>query len=131
MEKHPFAGKPVVITNGPHKGKYFMVIDFIQNQFQGKSIEKIAKSHGKLVRPVVQRMGGLDDKIVFGKLHPTMEFCCMHDTELQVVAAEAAPPAPEPIPDNVVEITKGKKNDSGRTSKRNSKNTKPGDTKQS
>lgn len=122
MEKHKMAGLPVKITSGPFKDKYFIVIDFIVNQYQGKTIEKIYKSHPAIIDPVKKRMGRLDDQIVFGKLHPSMEFCCMHDSELQVAKAEL------PILDNVVDIKQGAKNASRGPSEGDNKSSEPGES---
>ena len=133
MEKHKMAGLPVKITNGPFKDKYFIVIDYMVNQYQGKSIEKIYKSHPLLIKPVKQRMGKLDDQIVFGKLHPGMEFCCMHDTELQVMEGLRITKDIDKldVPDNVVDIKQGAKNEAGRPSESISKPSKPRRTKPS
>lgn len=82
MKKHQMAGVPVKIENGPLKDKYFKVIDYLVNQYQGKDIERIAASQAALVTPVVGRGHKLDDRIVFGQLYPSMEFICVHDDEL-------------------------------------------------
>lgn len=83
-KKHKMAGFPVKVEEGPFKGQYFKVIDYISNQYQGKSMEKIAVSKASLVTPVVGRGYPLDDKIVFGQLIPTNQFICLHDDELRV-----------------------------------------------
>ena len=89
--KHPMAGSPVELTAGPHKGKYFIVVDWLQNQYQGKSMEAIAKSHPELTRQVTSRKGfKLDDQIVFGKLYPALNFVCVHDSDMQII--EKKPP---------------------------------------
>lgn len=129
MEKHRMAGLPVKITSGPFKDRYFIVIDFIVNQYQGKSIEKIYKAHPLLIKAVKQRMGKLDDQIVFGKLHPGMEFCCMHDTELRVMDGLRITKDIDKldIPDNVVDIKQGAKNVRKGPSTGDSEPTKPGE----
>ncbi len=84
MTKHPSAGKPIKITSGPLKDKYFVVIDFLVNQFQGKDIKKIGKAHPDLVRALHSRKL-FDERAVFGRLYPTMEYTCVHDSELLIV----------------------------------------------
>lgn len=88
MKKHKMAGLPVKIENGPLKGKYFQVIDYFQNQYQGKSMDKLAKTKHTLLDPVRQRGKPLDEGVVFGMLLPTRAFTCVHDTELQIVKPE-------------------------------------------
>lgn len=84
MKKHPMAGKPVKISSGPLKDQYFIVIDFLVNQYQGKSIKGIYDSHQSLVDPTVKRTKLLDENIVFGRFHPSMIHGCVHDTEIQI-----------------------------------------------
>lgn len=84
MKKHPKAKQPVRIANGPNKGSYFVVEDYVVNQFQGKDIKRIQKSHRALIDPVELRGYPVDNEIVFGTLYPDMTKCCVHDKELQV-----------------------------------------------
>lgn len=84
MTKHPKAGHPVKIANGPLKGKYFIVTDWFVRQFQGKPIAKLAKTHSHLVTAMTNRGFPLDQDVVFGRLHPKMEWTCVHDKELLV-----------------------------------------------
>jgi hypothetical protein len=84
MRKHPKAGCPVKIANGPLKGQYFMVGDFLESQFQGKSIAGIIADHEHLVQAARQRGFPLDSDLVIGKLYPAMNVIVVHDKELQV-----------------------------------------------
>lgn len=87
-KRHKMAGQVVKVEEGPFKGQYFKVLDYMTNQYQGKDIEKIAETQAQLVTPVVGRGYPLDDKIVFGQLYPKMEFVCMHDEELKIKTAQ-------------------------------------------
>lgn len=109
MKKHPQAGTIVKIVNGTFKDKYFKVIDYFVNQYQGKSMENLKKSQAALLNPVLRRKLPVDDEVVFGQFYPALEYACLHDTELQFKEVP-----PEELPDNVTSI-KGKKNDSGTT----------------
>ena len=84
MAKHPKAGQPVKIANGPLKGRYFVVQDFFVNQYQGRSIEKIAQSQGHHLVPMKRRGYPIDSDVVWGRLYPEMNWCCVHDKELLV-----------------------------------------------
>lgn len=130
MEKHRMAGLPVKITNGPFKDQYFIVVDYMVNQYQGKSIERIYKSHPALIHPVKVRMKQLDDQIVFGKLHPSMEFCCMHDSELRVMDGLRITKDIDKLdlPDNVVDIKQGAKDVSTGPSTSDSEPVEPGES---
>lgn len=88
MTKHPKAGLPVKIANGPLKGKYFVVHDWYQNQYQGKDIKKVIERHFNEVKEVKRRGFPLDDKLVWGKIYPSMAWCCVHDDELLVQMTE-------------------------------------------
>ena len=88
MEKHPMAGIAVKIEEGPLKGQYFRVIDYLSRQFQGKEMDRIAEREPRLVTPVVGRGYPLDEKIVYGELYPSMEKICVHDNELKVKTAK-------------------------------------------
>lgn len=112
LQKHKMAGVAVKIEEGPFKGQYFKVIDYMENQFQGKSIEKIATFQATLVTPVVGRGYPLDDKIVFGQLYPAMTFMCVHDDELRIKTAQ--PPL------KIVEEEKEIQDDTGTTDQGNS-----------
>lgn len=107
-KRHPMAGNVVKIEEGPFKGQFFKVLDYITNQYQGKAIEKLAEVQARLITPVVGRGYPLDDKIVFGQLYPKMDFMCVHDNELKVKTAK--PPL------KIVEDEKEKEDDSGTTS---------------
>ena len=84
-EKHPLAGTPVELTDGPYKGRYFIVVDWLQNQFHGKAMENIHKVHPEITSEVVERKG-LDDKIVWGKLYPHQTLVAVHDEDMHSVS---------------------------------------------
>ncbi len=84
MAKHPKAGLPVKVANGPFKGRYFVVVDYFQNQFQGKDMKKLAVAQAPMLAGVKSRGYPVDGEVVFGRLYPTMEFICLHDKELIV-----------------------------------------------
>jgi hypothetical protein len=104
MKKHPQAGQAIKVTEGPFKGRYLKVVDFFQNQYQGKSMEKLAKTQAALLNPVKKRGFELDNKVVLGQLYPNMEFVCVHDKELQL----SEPAKEEDLPPNVTPINKKK-----------------------
>lgn len=106
MTTHPMKGQTREIVEGPLTGKYFQVIDYVVNQFQGKNIERIKKSHWGLFQPVVRRKYPADDKVVIGKLYPTLEIVCVHDDELN--GAEAVDAMPVDL-SNVTPIKKAPK----------------------
>ena len=84
MKKHPKAGQPVKIANGPLAGKYFVVTDWLSNQYQGKSMEGILKNHGAHAVAVKRRGFPLDDGLVWGRLYPEMNWCLVHEKEILV-----------------------------------------------
>lgn len=86
MEKHPKAGQPVKIANGPLAGKYYVVHDWLVNQFQGKTIEGIIanKAMAHHLEKVTARKYPLDANLVWGRLYPTMDWTVTHDDELRV-----------------------------------------------
>lgn len=84
MNKHPKAGQPVKIANGPWAGKYYVVHDWYVNQYQGKKIENLKETRGAELLPVTKRGYPIDSKLVWGRLHPTMEWKVVHDDELVV-----------------------------------------------
>lgn len=103
-ERHTQAGIPVKIQRGPLKGRYFIVSDYLINQYQGKPIEKIAQGSGaELLLPLKRRKLPVDDDAVFGKLYPTMEQTCVHDSELQVAEGESV--KEEELPAEVATLT--------------------------
>ena len=113
MKKHKLAGIPVKVASGPFKDKYFIIVDYFVNQYQGKSIVKLLKSQRKLLDPILKRKLPLDDEVVFGRLYPSNEFMCMHDSELQQEKTDlpVVPIAPEKpklsiVPDERVEVLK-------------------------
>ncbi len=109
MRNHPQRGKPCKITNGPLKGKYFIVIDFLEAQFQGKSIEKIKKTQGHLLQSMINRGFPVDTDVVFGKLYPEMNFAVVHDKELHAdLRSVETGEGPVELPPNVEPITKKK-----------------------
>lgn len=87
-DKHPQAGHPVKIAKGPLKDKYYVVHDWLVNQFQGKTIESMRanSSIARYMEPVARRKFPVDEKLVWGRLYPTMEWCCVHDDELRTDA---------------------------------------------
>lgn len=103
MVRHPKAGQPVKIANGPLRGQYFIVSDYFVNQYQGKDIARLRKTQAKLLDPVAKRGYPIDDQVVFGKLYPKMNFICVHEKELlvdmKVIEGGELPP-------NVTEIGK-------------------------
>lgn len=117
--KHPSAGKPIKITSGPLKDKYFVVIDFLVNQFQGKDIKKIGKAHPNLVRDLHSRKL-FDDDAVFGRLYPTMEHTCVHDSELLVVEEPKKKKGK-------LKLVEGAEDDTDRTSNGDSEDAEPGE----
>lgn len=117
--KHPSAGKPVQITSGPLKDKYFVVIDFLVNQFQGKDIKKIAKAHPELTRDLEKRKA-LDDTAVFGRLYPTMEHICVPDAELKKPVSKSEKKR--------LEVLKGGKDDTTGSSEGDNQSTEPGES---
>lgn len=86
MQKHPQAGHPVKIAKGPWKDKYFVVHDWLICQYQGKTIASMREnsSIAKYMAPVEKRKFPIDEKLVWGRLYPTMEWCCVHDDELRM-----------------------------------------------
>lgn len=84
MAKHPKAGHPVKIANGPLKGRYFVVTDYFINQYQGKAMEKLAQIHGKHLERVHRAGYPVDHEVVWGRLYPEMDWTCVHDKELQI-----------------------------------------------
>lgn len=119
MNKHPSAGKPVQVTSGPLKDRYFVVIDFLVNQYQGKDIKKIAKAHPELTRDLEKRKA-LDDTAVFGRLYPTMDYICLPDKELKVIVEEK--------PKAKLKAIKGGKDDTAGSTEGDSDTTEPGDS---
>ncbi len=111
-KRHVMAGQVVKVEEGPFKGQYFKVLDYIVNQYQGKDIEKLAEVQAQLITPVVGRGYPLDDKIVFGQLYPKMEHICVHDNELKIKKVQ--PPL------KVVEDEKETQDDTGKSSEGNS-----------
>jgi hypothetical protein len=85
MRKHPKANQPVTIKNGDLKGRTFIVIDFVTSMHQGKRIEKIKIPQLARIR---NSKLPLDQDVVFGKLYPSMEFICLHDSELKYSKAD-------------------------------------------
>lgn len=86
QRRHPKAGQPVTIKQGPLKGRTFHVIDYLTTQYQGKDIKKIKADH--LTTAMVNRGMPLDDDTVFGKFHPGMEHACVHDSELKLAVVD-------------------------------------------
>lgn len=82
QRRHPKAGQPVTIKQGPLKGRTFHVIDYLTTQYQGKDIKRIKADH--LTTAMVNRGYPLNDDTVFGKWHPSMEHACVHDDELKL-----------------------------------------------
>lgn len=106
-KKHPQAGQSIKITEGPLAGIYVKIIDFFQNQFQGKSMEKLAKTQKALLDPVRQRKQPIDEMVIFCQRYPEMTYLCIHNNELH---GEVKEPSPVELKDDkVVSITKGKK----------------------
>lgn len=112
MRHHEKRGKAVKIANGPWKGKYFVIADYYTTQYQGKSIEKLAKVRGAELTPVLNRGFPIDDDVVWGRLYPAMNWCCVHDKELQVdmkmVDSEELPPNVEQIKKRKPRVVKPK-----------------------
>lgn len=110
MEKHPLAGKPVKIANGPLKGQYFIIIDWLLAQFQGKRIEKIQKAHPGMFAGLKKRKVPIDGKLIWGKMYPEMNFMMVHDDELRsdltVIDGGATPVE---LPPNVAALSKVRK----------------------
>lgn len=124
MKKHSRAGMPVQILSGPYKGSYFLVIDYLVNQFQGKSIDKIVKAQANLVSPLIMRGVPVDETTVFGQLYPAMTFMTLPESELKEEVAHA-PDTTEnvvipfvPKDSNVTAIGSGKKKTSKKVSKK-------------
>lgn len=111
-EKHPLAGSPVELTDGPYKGRYFIVVDWLQNQFHGKAMENIHKVHPEITGEVVKRKG-LDDRIVWGKLYPLQTLVAVHDDDMLKVE----PKTKEKID---LKLISGGKDDTGRSSEEDS-----------
>lgn len=112
MAKHPKAGMPVKIANGHYKGQYYYVIDYLINQYQGKKIEKVLKSfHPGVEAELKQRGCSVDDRIVWGKIYPSMNFLCLHDDELvvdmKVIEGGKAPV--DELPPNVEPLNNSKR----------------------
>lgn len=86
MTKHPKAGQPVKVANGPYRGRYFIVSDFLINQYQGKKIENLAKGMMRSHCEAAKSRGvPIDDGLVWGRLYPEMNYVLLHDAkELQV-----------------------------------------------
>ena len=115
-KRHPLVGRPVKVTKGPYKDRYVVVVDFLQNQFQGKDVKNIDKGHPNLTREIKKR-GLLDDKAVFVRLYPSMEHIVVHDTEIQLVKEEAP---------KKLKAIKGGKDDTTGSSDGDNQTTEPG-----
>lgn len=88
MRRHPKAGQPVTIKSGKLEGKIFHVIDYVETMHQGKSIDRIKLAQ---IQPVRNRGLPIDSDIVWGKFHPSMEFGCVHDSELKLKIVDEKP----------------------------------------
>ena len=104
---HPKRNQPVTIKNGPLKGRIFYVVNYLESQYQGKSIDRIKADH--LTTSMKNRGKPVDSDTVFGKFYPAMEYGCVHDSELKDEAPIAAPVAEPKPPEPVVEAKKPKK----------------------
>lgn len=89
MRHHPKKGHILTIKTGPMTGKNFLVIDWLESQYQGKPIHRI-KAADPLLAPLKKRGVALDSDIVFGKLYPSMEFICIPDSELKTAESKPA-----------------------------------------
>lgn len=106
--KHPQTGKAIELTAGPNKGKYFVVINYLTTQFQGKDINKIAKAHPNMdgIRDLTNRKL-LDADAVYGRLYPSMDFFVVHESDLLVKEEEQ--------PKKKLKLVKGEQDDTGET----------------
>lgn len=111
MPKHPKAGMPVKIANGKFKGQYYYVVDYLVNLYQGKNMKRILTSfHPNVEAELKSRGCSVDDKIVWGKLYPSMRFLCLHDDELVVdMKLIEGGDAPLELPPNVESLSKKRK----------------------
>jgi len=84
--KHKRAGTMVSIKNGPLKGRTFEVINFLVDQYQGKSIDRIkGPAIDGLKAALIGRGKPMDNEVVFGKLFPGGDFALVHDSELKSI----------------------------------------------
>src|SRR5687768_17467046 len=109
---HPKKGQKLTIKNGPLKGKYFEVINYLTTQHQGKDIKKIKAAH--LTTAMVNRGHPLDEHTVFGLFWPEIQYGCVHDSELKVQLESVKPTnsksedtSEQEEPTNVESIKKG------------------------
>ena len=135
MKKHKMAGKPVMIESGKLKGRYFKVIEYLVTQYQGKAIEKLAKTKQSLIGPALSRKQPLDDGLVFGILLTQDgtgkgEYTCVHDNELIVApvskSEEKRLAIVKPHDPELHAHGKEADDDTGKPSEGNNINTKPG-----
>jgi hypothetical protein len=121
MSKHEKAGKPMQITKGPLKDKYFVVIDYLKNQFQGKDIKNIHKAHPELTIPCMKRNNLKEpcDSFVFGRLYPTMEHFVVLDEEIMAISKSE---------EKRLTVLKGGKDDTRTTSAGDNKSSEPGES---
>lgn len=116
MKRHKSAGMIVKVQAGKYEGQFFKVIDYFQNQFQGKAMHKLVKIHRVFLGPVESRGFPLDEEVVFGQLYPNMTYACMHDDELQIKEGKPQP---------TLKLVKEKEDDIKGTSGRDIKPTRP------
>lgn len=123
MTTHPLAGKPVKILSGPLKGQYFIIVDWLSNQFQGKDLTKLQKSKPALFNGLKKRGVPIDDKLVWGKLYPEMNFLTVHDSEIKsdLKAIDGGGEKVE-LPPNVAAISSKRKPKVVTTKKKEKKN---------
>lgn len=86
MKSHPKKGQPVTVKSGPHKGKTFLVIDYLAIQFQGKDITRIKIPEITALR---NRKMPLDSDVIWGKFYPEMQYACVHDSELKLSVVDS------------------------------------------
>jgi hypothetical protein len=112
MNAHPKKGLPVKITAGPLIGQYFVITDYVVNQFQGKDIKKIAERYTNIGFGAMEQRGyPIDEQVVFGRLYPSMQPMVVHDSELKVDMKVVQDEEGEDVelPINVTPIGTGKK----------------------
>jgi hypothetical protein len=84
--RHPHAGKHFIVESGKLKGLSVKVVDFLKNQYQGKSIAKIAER--KDIAPLIAQLKGRKFEVSETTLYvlgPDKKPLLLDDTEIQVV----------------------------------------------
>lgn len=87
--RHPHAGKHFIVETGKLKGLTVKISDFLQNQFQGKSIKALSKRAD--IAPMIAQLEGRGFKVTETTLYafgPDKLPLLLDDSEIQVQAKE-------------------------------------------